>query len=75
MYSPLQAFGKMNWFAWMGDLNAKEIGILTNAGVPDATTYANFAGKGSLLVDITNAKLYINGGTKAVPAWKIVTSA
>lgn len=31
--------------------------------------------KGSICVDTTNGKLYINGGTAAVPAWKLVTSA
>lgn len=33
------------------------------------------AGPGSRYTDITNAKLYINGGTLAVPVWKLVTSA
>lgn len=33
------------------------------------------AGIGSRYTDITNGKLYINGGTKAVPVWNIVTSA
>jgi hypothetical protein len=40
------------------------------AGVGEAV-----AGIGSRYTDITNGKLYINGGTKAVPVWKIVTSA
>lgn len=38
-------------------------------------TGSTVAGPGSRYTDITNAKLYINGGTKAQPAWKIVTSA
>jgi hypothetical protein len=33
------------------------------------------AGPGSRYTDVTNAKLYINGGTAAEPDWKIVTSA
>lgn len=33
------------------------------------------AGKGSRYTDTTNGKIYVNGGTKAVPSWKIVTSA
>ena len=33
------------------------------------------AGPGSRYTDITNAKLYINGGTAAQPDWNIVTSA
>lgn len=56
--------------------------VLTGAGVPvdytdgdPAATGEGFAGPGSLYIDITNAKLYINGGTKAQPIWKIVTSA
>jgi len=51
---------------------------LIGAGAPtDGTTGATIAGKGSRYTDITNGKLYINSGagTKAVPAWKIVTSA
>jgi|ERR1700694_3776280 len=48
---------------------------LYNAGVPTAATGANAAAPGSLCTDITNFKLYIQGGSKAVPAWKLVTSA
>lgn len=40
-----------------------------------AGTGTNSAGKGSQYTDYTNGKLYINGGTKAAPVWKIVTSA
>ena len=43
-------------------------------GTPPATGEAE-AGKGSLAIDTTNGKLYVNGGTKAQPVWKIVTSA
>jgi hypothetical protein len=45
------------------------------AGAPSAATGANQAAIGSLYTDTTNAKLYINGGTKVTPSWKIVTSA
>ena len=48
---------------------------LYNAGVPSAAIGANQAAPGSLCTDITNFKLYINGGSKAVPSWKIITSA
>jgi hypothetical protein len=48
---------------------------LFGAGVPSAATGANQAQTASLYTDTTNAKLYINGGTKASPSWKIVTSA
>ena len=55
---------------------SNDIVFLTGAGVPtNGTTGADFAGPGSLCIDITNAKLYINGGTKASPVWKLVTSA
>lgn len=40
-----------------------------------AATGEGVMGIGSLYIDMTNGKIYINGGTKAEPAWKIVTSA
>lgn len=43
-------------------------------GTPPATG-EGVAGPGSRYTDITNAKLYLNGGTKAQPLWKNVTSA
>jgi hypothetical protein len=43
-------------------------------GTPPATG-EGVAGIGSRYTDITNGKLYINGGTKAQPLWKLVTSA
>lgn len=49
----------------------------THAGAPsDGTsgTGANLMEKGSLLSDTTNAKLYINTGTKASPTWTVVGS-
>jgi hypothetical protein len=48
---------------------------LYGSGAPSAATGANQAAIGSLYTDTTNAKLYIQGGTKASPSWKIVTSA
>jgi hypothetical protein len=48
---------------------------LYGAGAPSAATGANQAAPGSLYTDTTNAKLYIQGGTKVTPSWKIVTSA
>lgn len=38
-------------------------------------TGAGLAGKGSLCTAIDTGKLYVNGGTKSSPTWKIVTSA
>lgn len=55
-----------------------QVSIMNGAGVPtDGVTGATFAEKGSLYIDRTNGKLYINGGagTLASPVWKIVTSA
>lgn len=55
-----------------------EVCLLSKAGAPvdgAAGTGAGFAGLGSICVDRTNGKLYINGGTKASPTWKLVTSA
>lgn len=46
----------------------------THAGVP-ATQYDGIAAKGALLIDTTNANLYINAGTKATNSWKLVTRA
>jgi hypothetical protein len=53
---------------------ADDVCLLHGAGAP-TTAGTNFAGKGSLYVDITNGKLYINGGTSGSPSWKLVTSA
>lgn len=52
--------------------------VLSNAGVPtDGTsgTGAGVAGKGSICLDVTNGKAYLNGNTTASPTWKLVTSA
>jgi len=56
--------------------------LYTGAGVPvdytdgsPAATGEAEAGKGSLYLDTTNGKAYINGGTKAQPIWKLITSA
>lgn len=43
-------------------------------GTPPATGEAE-AGIGSIYVNTTTGKLYVNGGTKAQPIWKLVTSA
>lgn len=47
---------------------------LSSSGAP-TTNGAKVAGKGSLCSDYTNGKLYINGGTKDTPDWKLITSA
>lgn len=43
-------------------------------GTPPATGEGE-AGIGSLYLDTTNGNAYINAGTKAQPAWKLVTRA
>jgi len=67
----------------IGGLNFSDgFSVLRGAGVPvdytDGSPPATGEGtalKGSLYVDTTNGKLYINGGTQAQPVWKIATSA
>jgi hypothetical protein len=58
------------------DLVNDSVRMISGPGVPtNAVTGAGDCGPASLYFDITNAKLYINGGTKASPVWKLVTSA
>lgn len=48
------------------------------AGVPvdgGAGTLFGVASKGALVIDTTNADIYINAGTLAVPVWKLITRA
>lgn len=48
-------------------------GPFLNAGAPvNGTTFDEIAEKGALLIDVTNAKLYINTGTKASSTWTVV---
>ena len=54
------------------------IGPFVSAGAPTdgaSGTEAGVAAVGALLIDATNANLYINAGTQASPAWKLVTRA
>lgn len=72
-------FVKNIWAYWAQLIN-KDVLIVADAGVPvdGATgTGAGSVGIGSLYIDTTNGKIYINSGagTKAVPVWKLVTSA
>jgi hypothetical protein len=51
----------------------EDICIIATAGAPtNGVTADNIAGKGSLCVDYTNGKLYINTGTKADSTWTVV---
>ena len=61
---------------------ANDLLFLSTAGVPvdytdgsPAATGEGTAGIGSLCIDRTAGKFYVNGGTKAQPVWKLVTSA
>lgn len=50
-----------------------EVCVVLNAGAPvNGTTGANVAGKGSLLIDYSNGKVYVNTNTKASPTWTVV---
>jgi hypothetical protein len=52
-----------------------EVQVASHAGAPSdgtAGTGAGILSKGALLVDVTNAKLYINTNTKASPTWTVV---
>lgn len=54
----------------------RQVCVLTGAGVPsDGTTGDNFAGPGSLYVDVTNANLYVQTSLITTPVWKLVTRA
>jgi hypothetical protein len=47
--------------------------VITAAGVPvNGTTGDNYAGTGSLYVDVTAGKLYINTGAISNPTWVVV---
>lgn len=48
--------------------------FFTNAGAPSGSTGQGFAGPGSICIDTTGAKAYINTGTKASPTWVSVGS-
>ncbi|MEW6171860.1 MAG: hypothetical protein AB1510_02155 [Bacillota bacterium] len=52
-----------------------DVVIVVHNAAPDNTIGATIAGPGSLCIDRTNSNLYVNAGTKAVPAWKLVTRA
>jgi hypothetical protein len=48
---------------------------LAGAGAPAASLGANHAATGSLYIDQTNGKAYINSGSKSSPSWRLITSA
>tara|TARA_R100000654_G_scaffold59049_3_gene85787 strand:- start:1263 stop:1484 length:222 start_codon:yes stop_codon:yes gene_type:complete len=46
-----------------------------HAGAVSGTDGEAGYGRGAIGIDTTNGKLYVNGGTHASSAWKLVTSA
>jgi hypothetical protein len=55
---------------------SNDVVVMTGAGAPtDGTTGDNFAGPGSLYVDITGANLYVQTSLITTPVWKLVTRA
>jgi hypothetical protein len=62
---------------FVGDKVNGSAAISTFTGtINTGTTFANTpkANPGSLLLDLTGKKLYINTGTKASPTWTVVGS-
>lgn len=45
------------------------VGLFLNDGAPDQFSGTGTAGKGSLLIDYINSKVYKNEGTKETPTW------
>jgi hypothetical protein len=56
-----------------GATGAEDVGYgpYLSAGAP-TTAFNTIAEKGALCIDTTNAKLYINTGTKASNTWTVV---
>ena len=55
---------------------SNDVVVMTGSGAPtDGTTGDNFAGPGSMYVDISGANLYIQTGLITSPVWKLVTRA
>jgi hypothetical protein len=48
---------------------------LFGSGAPTGATGQNSAAIGSLYTDVTNAQIYLQGGSKAAPVWKQLTRA
>lgn len=72
------SFGsKFNIQAMLRSLVGANLGILPFAGTPvngTSGTYVKMAGPGTIVLDYTNGKLYVNSGTKASPVWTLVSA-
>lgn len=72
--SVITQFGRLSVWGMLKSLVDQDLAIFINAGAPtDGTsgTAAGKAGKGSLLIDYTNGRLYVNSNTKASPTWTV----
>jgi len=70
-------FSKLNMFGMLRELLNNGTPILSFAGVPvsgTSGTYVGQAGPGAILIDYTNANLYMNTNTLASPTWTIMPS-
>lgn len=68
----------INQWAMLRNLINQDAPIVTNASVPTngtSGTYAGLAGPGAILIDVTNANLYVNTNTKASPTWTRIGGA
>ncbi len=68
----------INMWAMLRNLINQGAPILTNAGAPTngtSGTYVNQAGPGAILIDVTNANLYMNTNTLASPTWTRIGGA
>lgn len=68
--------GKVPHLDATGKLGGSMTNVFLNAGAPvDGVTLDELVPKGGLLVDTTNANLYVNVGTQAASIWKLFTRA
>ena len=70
----VSSFPRGNPLAMIRKLVDDESYVLSNAGAPTSGTsgtFAGFAGPGSIILDTTNGKFYLNTNTKASPTWAL----
>jgi hypothetical protein len=68
----------INIFAMMRAMVNNNVPFLTNAGAPTngtSGTFVNLAGPGAILVDYSNANIYVNTNTLASPTWTRIGGA